>query len=152
MSTVLFIIFVIVTAFLFAKVEIAVEGAHGWAENLPTWRLPREHWISRLCFANKPATGYHVWMFLFLFFYAHIIYLFSAFAWSSELKIISFFILFMTVEDFLWFVLNPAYGLKKFRANDIWWHRNNWWGIAPRDYFFSIPAGILIYLVSTLIR
>jgi hypothetical protein len=31
-------------AFFFANVEIQIEGAAGWAANLPTWRI-EHHWL-----------------------------------------------------------------------------------------------------------
>ena len=34
-----FLLFVFVAALIFAKLEIEIEGPHGWAEKLPTWRI-----------------------------------------------------------------------------------------------------------------
>jgi hypothetical protein len=56
-----------------------------------------------------------------------------------ELRVIGFIIFFFLVEDFLWFVLNPAFGIRRFRREHIWWHAPTWWWIMPRDYWvFSI--------------
>ena len=38
------ILSVFLLGFFFAKLEIAVEGDAGWAENLPTWRI-EGHWL-----------------------------------------------------------------------------------------------------------
>lgn len=40
-----------------AHLEIQIEGSHGWAEKLPTWR-----WDSRAVrrWFGKPVTGYHL--------------------------------------------------------------------------------------------
>ena len=66
MEHLFFILFLFLGSFAFAKVEIAIEGAKGWAENLPTWRLPQEHIISRIFFGGRPATGYHTWLNIFI--------------------------------------------------------------------------------------
>jgi hypothetical protein len=131
-----------------AKLEIAIEGPHGWASSLPTWKLPRNHWVSKLFFGGRPATGYHVWVNLFVLILLHFVFVFQAPTLKVELKLLSFFVLFWTIEDFLWFVLNPAYGLKNFRKEKIWWHADNWFKIAPREYFIFVPLAIILYWFS----
>jgi len=148
MGILFFVIFVFISSFLFAKVEIAIEGPNGWAEKLPTWRIPKGNWINKLLFGNRVLTGYHVWMISFLLFFVHIVYLFMPFSRSVELRLISALILFWLTEDFLWFVLNPAFGLRNFKKDKIWWHRDNWWWIAPRDYFIFLPFSICLYILS----
>ena len=135
-------------AFCFAKVEIAIEGEHGWAENLPTWRLPAESWMSRVFFSGRPVTGYHLWMELFILSMLHLVYAYVGFSFAIELQILAFFCFLSILEDFLWFVLNPAFGIKKFRKENIWWHKAHWWGIAPRDYFVLSVVGALLYAGS----
>ena len=66
----------------------------------------------------------------------------------AEARIFAFLILFWTVEDFLWFVANPAYGLKRFTPKHIPWHRRSWWGIMPRDYWIMPPIAGLLYWLS----
>ena len=36
--------YVVLLAFFFAHAEIEIEGAGGWAANLPTWRV-EQHWL-----------------------------------------------------------------------------------------------------------
>src|SRR4029450_3257650 len=36
---------------------------------------------------------------------------------------------------FLWFVLNPAFGWKRFRKGAVWWHNQRWVGRFPIDYW-----------------
>src|ERR1700685_3558336 len=91
MTSPAFFFFLLLTAFTFAKVEIAIEGPEGWAKNLPTWRLPQEHWVSRVFFSGKQATGYHVWLELFLISILHAVYAFVAPSWAIELRILAFF-------------------------------------------------------------
>lgn len=135
-------------AVLYALFEIQIEGEHGWAAKLPTWRL-RNRW-TRLVFGAKPMTGYHLYSLLFVFLMVHLPYVYGQVlpSWSAELRIVSFFILFWTLEDFLWFVLSPAFGLRRFRREHIWWHASAWWWIMPRDYWLGIPLGGALYVLS----
>jgi hypothetical protein len=135
-------------SFVLAKLEIAIEGKDGWAGNLPTWRLSKDHWASRLFFGGKQATGYHTWLNIFLFSFLHVVYLFNAFSLELELKLVAFLLLLWAVEDFFWFIFNPHFGFKKFKKESISWHSVAWWGIAPRDYFILIPLGVCVYFVS----
>ncbi len=148
MESVIFFVFLIVASFLFAKVEIAIEGPNGWAANLPTWKKTGDHILSRLFWGGRPATGYHLWITLFILFLIHLVFIFLPWTLLIELKLISFIILFFTLEDFLWFILNPAFGLKNFRKEKIWWHEKRWFWIAPIEYFFALPIGLIIYYLT----
>ena len=66
-----FLFFVVVAAFLFAKIEIEIEGRHGWAENLPTWRV-EHHFLLDWFFGGRSLTGYHTWTFIFVLFLFHL--------------------------------------------------------------------------------
>lgn len=145
---ILFFAGILWTSFAFAEVEIAIEGGHGWAEKLPTWRLPSHNWASLLFFSGKPATGYHVWMEVFILSLMHFVYVFLPFSPMIELQLIAFFCFFSVLEDFLWFALNPAFGIRNFRKEKIWWHRPNWWWIAPRDYYVLLAIGSVLYWTS----
>lgn len=94
MDHIIFFLLLFWTSFVFAKVEIEIEGPHGWAEKLPTWRLPKEHWVSKRLFGGRHATGYHVWINIFIFSFLHIIYLFTNFNLKLELMLLSFWVLF----------------------------------------------------------
>lgn len=148
MEHIIFFLGIIWLAFVWAKVEIAIEGRHGWAENLPCKRLPANHWISKLFFGGRPATEYHAWWNVFLISLIHAVYFFVDFSWAIELKLIAFVLLFWMVEDFLWFMLNPAYGFKNYKPEKIWWHKNSWWHIAPREVFILVPLGLILYYIS----
>ncbi len=147
MNHIFFFLFLFWLSFIVAKLEIEIEGEFGWAEKLPTWRLSREHWISKVFFGGRPATGYHVWVNLLILSFVHIIFVFTYFSWAIEIKIISFFILFWVLEDFLWFVLNPKFSIRNFKRDKIWWHAHHWWFIAPAEYFIFVPIGIILYLI-----
>lgn len=132
-----------VLAFLFAKVEIHIEGANGWAANLPTWRVQNK--LTEIFYGGRPLTGYHLYVQLFVLAFVHMPFGVGL-PWNgrNEALVIAFMILFWILEDFLWFVLNPAFGIRKFTAHHVWWHKRAWWLIAPREYFFmSAFAGFL---------
>jgi hypothetical protein len=147
MDHAIFIGFLTLVAWLFALLEIQVEGRHGWAENLPTWRI--ENKWTRVVY-KKPLTGYHLYAQGFILIMAHIPFGLNLVPWKLhfELRILAFVILFWILEDFLWFICNRDYGLKGFTPQRIRWHRDAWWWIAPRDYWLGTPLGIALYLLG----
>lgn len=145
---ILFLAFLLAAATLFALLEIEIEGPTGWARGLPTWRI--ENRWTRLVFGARAITGYHVYVQLFLVVLLHAPFAiaFVPFTWATEMRIIAFAFLFWVLEDFLWFVLNPHWGVRSFTRDRIWWHAPNWWWIMPRDYWLFTPAGIALYFLS----
>ncbi|MGD0542553.1 MAG: hypothetical protein ABSB33_13655 [Tepidisphaeraceae bacterium] len=152
MEHLILLAYLLALAFTFAKVEIEIEGPHGWAATLPTWRI-RNRW-TRLLYGSRPLTGYHLWLQLFVFLIAHLAFALGLSPWSRamELRVIGFVIIFFLVEDFLWFVLNPAYGIRRFRREHIWWHAPTWWWIMPRDYWVFSIVGFATYLAGVWLR
>jgi len=144
--------YLLLAAFTFARVEIEIEGPHGWAANLPTWRISNQ-W-TKIFYGSRPLTGYHLWLQIFVLTLAHCPFALGLCPWSwpMELRVIGFVILFFIVEDFLWFVLNPAYGLKRFRREHIWWHAPHWWWFMPRDYWVFLTVGCGIYLAGVWLK
>jgi hypothetical protein len=65
-----------------------------------------------------------------------------------ESRVIAFIILFWIVEDFLWFVINPAWRISAFRRDRIIWHQHAWWGIMPREYWVFLPVALALYVAS----
>ena len=143
-----FFLFAVLAAAIFALIEVQIEGDQGWAASLPTWRV--ENRWTRFFFSGKPLTGYHFYILLFVCVILHSPYALdlAAFSWANELRMLAFMIFFWVFEDFLWFLLNPAFGLKKFRPEHIPWHAPAWWWIMPRDYWVFTPLGILCYVAS----
>lgn len=148
LSTLVFCIGLIASAALFALVEIQIEGQNGWAGQLPTWRI--ENRWTRLFFGKKPLTGYHLYALLFVFLMAHAPFFIGVAlpTWRGEARVLAFVILFWVLEDFLWFVFNPGFGVRKFRRQHIWWHAPAWWWIMPRDYWLFVPTGLLLLYMS----
>ena len=147
MEHAVFVMFLALAAWLFALLEIQIEGPHGWAQNLPTWRI-ENRWTRAVY--KKPLTGYHLYAQGFILLMLHSPFGLNLVAWNlpDELRILSFAVLFWVLEDFLWFICNPGFGLKGFRPQRIRWHRDAWWWIAPRDYWLGTPVGIVLYLVG----
>lgn len=135
------IIFIFLLAFSIAKLEIQIEGKDGWAKNLPTWRAKNK--LTSLLQNEYPFTGYHFWAGATVITFIHLPF-FIGFQWSlhTELKLLSMFILIATLEDFLWFVFNPSFGIKKFNSKFVPWHR--WIGPVPLAY---IACAVLIFLI-----
>jgi hypothetical protein len=112
------------SAFFFAQVEIVIEGGAGWAANLPTWRIEK-HWLLAIFWGGRAMTGYHAWVFPFIALFFHLpLFMFGHWSWRAECRVLACSMLFWIVEDFLWFVLNPAFGLARFYPAAIPWHKH----------------------------
>ena len=148
MAQIFIVVYLLVTALVFARLEIQIEGPNGWAANLPTWRISNR-W-TKLFFGSRPLTGYHFWMLIFVFLMVHapLVLQTSLWSWGMELRVVAFYIMFFLAEDFLWFVLNPAFGIRRFRREHIWWHAPQWWWVMPRDYWVFGMVGTCAYALS----
>jgi hypothetical protein len=145
------IIFVSILALFFAQVEIQIEGAAGWAANLPTWRI-EHHWLLDIFWGGRPMTGYHAWVFPFMLLIFHLpAVLFSQWSWRLEARILGCVALFWIIEDALWFLLNPAFGMAKFNPANVPWHIH-WWGFMPTDYWTFGGVGLALVFVSYFTR
>ena len=145
---ILFALYLVGVSTVFALLEIQIEGEAGWGSNLPTWRLDSA--FARHLLGARTITGYHLYVHLFVLLIAHAGFAVGAvpFTWPAELRLIAFLVLFWVLEDFLWFVLNPAYGIRAFKRERILWHAQSWWGFMPRDYWIFAPVGVALYAAS----
>jgi hypothetical protein len=143
-----FAVFLVVTAITMAHLEVQIEGAAGWAQNLPTWRIDTP--ITRFLLGGRALTGYHLYFHLFIALMLHAPFAIGLLRITpgAELRLLSFLVLFWLLEDFFWFIINPAYGWRAFRADRIRWHRHTWWGIMPREYWLAAPIGLILYALS----
>lgn len=139
------IVFVAILGFFFAKVEIQIEGGEGWAASLPTWKIEK-HWLLDIFWGGRPMTGYHAWVFSFIFLVFHLpVFVLATWTWRLELKILASIQVFWLIEDYLWFVLNPAFGISKFNPDVVWWHKS-WIWFMPTDYWtFILVSGACYY-------
>lgn len=139
----LWLLFIPTAALFWAKLEIEIEGAHGWAAKLPTWRL-EDHVLLDVFYGGRPLTGYHVWAFSFVLLSFHLPFL-AMHAWSlrNELHVIGGYQLFWCLEDFLWFIMNPHFGRKRFSREQVWWHKR-WFVGLPVDYWILGICGTVL--------
>lgn len=128
-------------AFVLAQLEIQIEGPHGWAAKLPTWRWETP---AVLRWAGKPITGYHVFLLLFILLFIHLPMMYLGFTVEREAELLSLFCLLAVFWDFLWFVCNPHFGLSRFRAGEVWWFKTWFLGL-PTSYYSGLLFSILIY-------
>jgi hypothetical protein len=134
-------------AFVLAQLEIQIEGPHGWAAKLPTWRWQTP---GVLRWAGKPITGYHVFLLLFILLFIHFPVVSLGFSWERESELLSLFGLLAVFWDFLWFVCNPHFGLARFRAENVWWFKSWMLGL-PTSYFSGLAASLAIYTAGAFI-
>lgn len=126
-------------AFVLAGLECEIEGPDGWASGLPTCRV-ENRWVTlvlRPFFGGRPITLYHCYMFSLVVLLCHAGYAQGMpFSWTGEWRIISALFLLCLTWDFLWFMLNPAYGPENFRREKVEWHKHRPWvlGLFPVDY------------------
>ena len=141
------ILYVLLLAFFFAKVEVHIEGPHGWAANLPTWRIEK-HWLLDLFWGGRAMTGYHAWVFscIALFFHFPLVWN-TAWSFPAEARALASLMLFWVAEDFLWFVINPAAGWSRFNSSFALWHKH-WLGGAPVDYWIFLLLSAWLYWYS----
>lgn len=139
-------LFLFTWSFLFAVLEIAIEGPVGWAQATPTWR--KKSRIYGALMGGKDLTGYHLWMFILPLFLLHLPFIFgwfwdvNLFTFARWLEMLAIFFLMCAHWDFQWFVYNPHYGLKRFRKGEISWHKQ-WLGRAPVDYYAAVALAAL---------
>ncbi len=143
----LFFTWVVAAAAALAMLEVQIEGSGGWASGLPTWRT--DHRLARLVLGGRTLTGYHAWVHVTVLLLAHIVYPLGVAqpSWRLEARIFAFLALFWVIEDFLWFVFNPAFGVRRFRREHAHWHVR-WWGPAPREYWIFVPLAAAAYAWS----
>lgn len=139
--------YVLVLAFFFAQVEIQIEGAAGWAANLPTWRV-EDHWLLDWFWGGRPMTGYHAWVFSFMALAFHLpAALLGRWSWQIEGRVLGALALFWIAEDWFWFVFNDAYGIARFAPEFVPWHKHWLLGV-PTDYLVMGTLGLGLLLGS----
>jgi len=142
MSHLMFVFCVILTAFFLAKVEINMEGKYGYAAKLPVeWRIENQ-WLRSLI----GGTSYHFYMGLFLFVYIHGgLIIQGTWTLQKDFLILSYLAFITVAEDFLWFVLNPYFGIRKFKRECIPWFEHRWLWFCPAWYWWYLPICTILY-------
>ena len=135
-----FILYIFLVALLHAKLETMIEGQDGgWAKKLPCWRL--NVFLIKLII-GKELTGYHCYLMLLFLTLFHSPLLFIEWTLQAECFILGLFCFYWILEDWLWFVLNKHWGLKKFKKDCIPWHLRWAFGV-PISYWISAILGVI---------
>jgi hypothetical protein len=141
-------------AFGLAGIEIEIEGGVGWAERLPTWYLKRglTGRIYGVVMGQRPLTGYHVYAFTIPMLILHLPYVMGV-DWTvaAELRTIATYFVLAVIWDYLWFVLNPAYTVRRFRRGNVWWFEVPWIWRFPLDYPLGVGFSIVLVAIGCLV-
>jgi hypothetical protein len=138
-------IWMIILAFFHSFQETQIEGKAGWARHLPTFRIST--FITKLLI-NKEITGYHLFMLIMWIIIFHGIYLFFPFTLKTELIIFGLLNWYFIIEDFLFFIVNPHFGIKSFRPGKISWHRRWFLNFIPVSYIIGAVIGTLLLILG----
>ena len=115
--TLSFATYTIVYAALYSLLEIEIEGKYGWGRQLPTFTI--------LTGPFKHFTFYHLIMAtIIILTNTYPIIADSALRRPTDTLALCIYnnILWFSIEDFLWFVLNPYYTYKNYRSASAQWH------------------------------
>ena len=113
---------------LWSALEVQIEGKNGWAAKLPTTSFFGSHF-----------TWYHVIMNLMIFV---LVFQVVSFSWALPFWLASLFF----IEDYMWFMINPEYGISKYSAENIPWHA--WVLYMPVGNWISI----MIMVISSVLQ
>jgi len=147
------ILFWFAIALLLALVEIEVEGRFGWAEKTSTWYRTKGFLVKvwHILAGRKPLTGYHMFFNILILLFIHSGFILGL-TWNleTELKLLSSYFILVTSWDFLWFILNPDYGIKNFKKDKIWWFNKSTWvfEIFPIDYLIAVVISFLVAFLN----
>jgi hypothetical protein len=132
-------------ALALAHLEIQIEGPHGWAEKLPTWRWDGpgvRRWL------GKPVTGYHLYLMTVIILLLHLPQFYAG-SWEREADLLAMFFLLTVTWDLLWFACNRHFGLARFRKGEVWWFPT--WALGvPRPYLMAIALSLVAALAPAL--
>jgi hypothetical protein len=134
-------------AFGLGCIEIEIEGGHGWAERLPTWYLMRGRTgrVYRLAMGQRPLTGYHVFAFTIPLVIVHLPFAFGLdWSLSAELSQLAIYFALAVIWDYIWFVMNPAYTVRRFRRGNVWWFQVPWIWRFPLDYYMGMGLSVAL--------
>jgi hypothetical protein len=144
--------FLFALAVLFAVFEVEAEGKYGWGEKFPTWYRTRG-FVAKLygTITSKPLTGYHAALFfvpILIFFWPMVST--STLSWAGTLSAFSDYFAWVVLWDFCWFILNPYYGIKRFRRKYVWWFSKEPWiaGRVPLGYINAWVMSLFLAAAS----
>lgn len=146
-------LFIFLFCCVLAILEIQIEGPHGWAKNLPTWRGEPHQWYTKLyarIMSGKELTGYHLSMFgLVLMIFLLPFFLGEQIIFPNLFKNLILYFFVVPLWDFLWFVFNPYYPLKHFQKDNV--VHKDWLFGMPVDYYFSVSISLILAIIASAI-
>ena len=63
---------------------------------------------------------------------------------GGELRTLATFFALAVVWDYLWFVLNPAYTVRRFERGKVWWFEVPWLWRFPLDYYAGLALSLVL--------
>ena len=94
---------------------------------------------------HRPLTGYHVYVFIMPVVVLNLPFVYGV-DWSlaGELRVFATYFALAVVWDYIWFVLNPAYTVRRFERGNVWWFEQPWIWRFPLDYYLGIGLSIVL--------
>jgi len=77
----------------------------------------------------------------------HGVFLFENWSWKTEAQVFGLLNLYFVLEDFLWFVFNKHYTIRRFKPGKIEWHKRWIWGL-PLSYWWGMIVGIALLIAG----
>lgn len=133
-----------------ALLEVQIEGTNPWASGLPTWevKLPLPL-LNQLGLNGHPLTGYHTYLWLLIFTLPHFAFVTKSWSIKKEFRVISFFLLFTTLEAVFWFLVNPSVGISGFLPTGVDLVHQPWLALAPY-YWGRLFVALILYVLANL--
>jgi len=121
--------------------ESYIEGKYPWAQKQVGWKIKILNY--------KTITSYHFFAYIIMVpLFLGLPFIVFGFDLHTFWVFVASYFFGIVLEDFLWFVVNPYYGLKKFNSETVYWHK--WIKVrrfeVPDFYVYFLTVGIFIWL------
>ncbi|MBU1446200.1 hypothetical protein KKD70_02980 [Patescibacteria group bacterium] len=139
-------IYFFVIAFALIVIENKLEVKYKFAKKIHNLRIKSR--FTSFVFGGKEISGYFIFVMIGLFLFLHIPFLITA-SWSigAESEIFAVLLLAGIFWDFLWVVLNPYYGVRKFNQKHLYWYEA-WVAGIPVEYARTFGLAAMISLLD----
>ena len=149
-------------ALLFAAIFASV-SKKPYVTDLPAWRPNPNFWLTKVAYwfpnFGRPVDGMDTFALLF----AGITCLLLVPIWSALhnhpfpiaewFEIVAYFIAFAVIEDCVWYAVNPAWGLRRFRRKNLpYWMYKIWLFGIPSQYWEGCLGSLGMAIASAWLR